>query len=50
VAEEIRSGELVEMFPEDGEGAFYVHTLPGEKRQPVRRFMGWLREQAAEAA
>jgi LysR family glycine cleavage system transcriptional activator len=49
VADEIRSGELVELFPEERHGVFYIHTLPGEKRLPVRQFIKWLKQQAADA-
>ena len=43
--EEINSGDLVELFPEEGAGFFYVHTQPGELRRPVRLFVDWLRQQ-----
>lgn len=46
VADELRSGELIELFPEERRGVFYIHTLPGEKRQPVGLFVSWLKEQA----
>jgi LysR family glycine cleavage system transcriptional activator len=45
VNDEIRSGELVELFPEDGIGAFYIHTRAGDQRQSVRLFSKWLRAQ-----
>jgi LysR family glycine cleavage system transcriptional activator len=46
VNDEIRSGELVELFPEDNVGAFYIHTRPGEQRRSVRTFSNWLRSRA----
>ncbi|MGI9353858.1 MAG: LysR family transcriptional regulator [Rhizobiaceae bacterium] len=45
VHEEIRSGELVELFPEEQVGAFYIHTRAGEQRRSVRQFTTWLRKQ-----
>ena len=45
VHKEIRSGELVELFPEDQVGAFYIHTRAGEQRRSVRQFSTWLRGQ-----
>jgi LysR family glycine cleavage system transcriptional activator len=47
VEEEIHSGELVELFPEEESGLFYVHTRPGEQRRPVRLFVQWLKQQAS---
>ena len=44
--DEIRSGELVELFPENNIGAFYIHTRPGEQRRSVRTFSNWLRSRA----
>ena len=44
--DEIRSHELVELFPEETAGAFYVHMLPGEKRRSVSLFVNWLKQQA----
>jgi len=44
--EEIRSGELVELFPEEEVGFFYIHTRPGEQRSPVKLFIEWLKRQA----
>ena len=46
VEEEIRSGELVELFPEEAFGLFYIHTRPGALRAPVKTFVRWLKEQA----
>jgi LysR family glycine cleavage system transcriptional activator len=46
VNDEIRSGELVELFPEDNVGAFYIHTRQGEQRRSVRTFSNWLRSRA----
>lgn len=46
VDEEIRSGELVELFPEEKAGVFFIHTRPGDERPPVRKFTNWLRSQS----
>jgi LysR family glycine cleavage system transcriptional activator len=46
VEEEIRSGELVELFSEEAFGLFYIHTRPGALRAPVKTFVRWLKEQA----
>jgi LysR family glycine cleavage system transcriptional activator len=46
VEEEIRSGQLVELFPEEAFGVFYIHTRPGALRAPVKTFVQWLLEQA----
>lgn len=44
---EIQSGALVELFPEEAFGLFYIHTRQAVPRAPVRRFVSWLKEQAA---
>lgn len=49
VHEEIRSGELVELFPEEKAGVFYIHTRPGDERPPVRKFSTWLRSQSNQS-
>ncbi len=46
VDEVIRSGQLVELFPEENVGAFYIHTLPAEQRRSVMLFVNWLKRQA----
>ncbi|MFC6637357.1 LysR family transcriptional regulator [Sulfitobacter sp. JBTF-M27] len=46
VQEEISAGELVELFPEDNVGAFFIHNRPGEKRKSVKTFSNWLRSRA----
>jgi LysR family glycine cleavage system transcriptional activator len=48
VESEIRSGELVELFPEEDFGFFYIHTRPGAQRRSVRTFIRWLKQQAAD--
>ena len=48
LSDEIGSGELIEMFPEEAEGTFYIHTLPKAQRTPVQKFVGWLKEQAED--
>ncbi|MCP4980356.1 MAG: LysR family transcriptional regulator [Gammaproteobacteria bacterium] len=48
VEEEIRTGQLVELFPEERIGVFFIHTLPGEMRRSVRLFVNWLKRQALD--
>lgn len=43
VQEEIDTGKLVELFPEEQAGAFHIHQRQGEQRLPVRKFTSWLR-------
>lgn len=50
VEEEIRTGQLVALFPDDNAGVFYIHTLPGEQRSSVRLFVNWLKLQAGNGA
>ncbi|MEW2915023.1 LysR substrate-binding domain-containing protein [Leisingera sp. JC11] len=47
VQNEIRSGELVELFPEEQAGAFHIHTRPRDERRAVRQFSNWLRSQSS---
>ncbi len=47
VEEEIRSGQLIELFPETAFGTYYIVTRPGVLRPPVRAFVKWLKRQAA---
>ncbi len=47
VEEELRSGELVELFSEKAFGTFYIETRPDVLRPPVRAFVKWLKCQAA---
>jgi len=47
VAEELRSGQLVELFSESAFGTYYIQTRPGVLRPPVRSFVKWLKGQAA---
>lgn len=49
VHEEIRSGDLVELFPEEQVGAFHVRTRTGDQRRSVRTFSAWLRSQSQQA-
>jgi LysR family transcriptional regulator, glycine cleavage system transcriptional activator len=46
VGNEIQSGELIELFPEETAGYFYILTQQDTLRPPVRTFVTWLREQA----
>ncbi len=48
VADELRSGNLLELFAEQDAGVFYIHTLPGEKRTAVRTFIKWLKGEIQE--
>lgn len=45
--DEIRSGKLIELFPEETGGVFHIHTLPGIKRKSVKSFVDWLKRQSA---
>ncbi len=47
VAEEIRSGQLIELFSDSAFGTYYIQTRPGVLRPPVRAFVKWLKRQAA---
>lgn len=47
VEPELRKGALVELWPEEDRGAFYIHRRPGELRRPVRIFLQWLKQQVA---
>ena len=47
VEEEIRSGRLIELFPETAFGTYYIVARPGVLRPPVRAFVKWLKRQAA---
>jgi len=46
VEDEIRSGDLIELFPEEAAGSFYILTQQSMLRPPVRNFVKWLKEQA----
>jgi LysR family glycine cleavage system transcriptional activator len=48
VEEELRSGQLIELFSDKAFGAFYIQTRPGVLRPPVRTFVKWLKRQAEE--
>jgi LysR family glycine cleavage system transcriptional activator len=48
VDEEIRSGRLVELFSEPAFGIYYIKTRLGVLRHPVKIFVQWLKQQAAE--
>lgn len=45
IEEDLRSGDLVALFPEVQVGAFYIHTLTGEQRRSVKVFIKWLKAQ-----
>lgn len=45
IEEDLRSGDLVELFPEESVGAFYIHTLSGEQRRSAKLFIKWLKAQ-----
>ncbi|MDU8928920.1 LysR family transcriptional regulator [Alisedimentitalea sp. MJ-SS2] len=47
LASELHDGTLIEVFPEEKSGLFYLHTPPGEPHRGVRTFMAWLKKQAA---
>lgn len=46
VKEEIRSGDLIELFPEEAFGYFYILTQQNVLRPPVRTFVNWLKDRA----
>ncbi len=48
VEEELRSGQLVELFSDKAFGTYYVQTRPGVLRPPVKTFVRWLKRQAAK--
>ncbi len=48
IEEDLQSGDLVGLFPEERVGAFYIHTLPGEPRRSARVFINWLKTQAED--
>jgi len=43
--EELDSGTLVELFPEEGAGFFYIHTRQGTQREATGLFHQWLMQQ-----
>jgi LysR family glycine cleavage system transcriptional activator len=47
VEEELRSGQLVALFPDEAFGIYYIATRPGVLRPPVKTFVKWLKRQAA---
>ena len=47
VEEELRSGQLLELFPDRAFGTYYIATRSGVLRPPVRTFVKWLKSQAA---
>ncbi|MFP6729918.1 MAG: LysR family transcriptional regulator [Alphaproteobacteria bacterium] len=47
VDEEIRSGQLVELFTERYPKGYYLATRPGVLRPPLRAFVRWIKQQAA---
>ena len=47
VEKEIRSGQLIELFPDKAFGTYYIRTRPGVLRPPVKTFVNWLKQQAA---
>lgn len=50
VEKEIRSGELVELFPDPAFGTYFIVTRPGPLRPPVKAFVAWMKHQATEQA
>ncbi len=47
VEEELRSGQLVELFSDKAFGTYYIVTRPGVQRRPVKTIVNWLKRQAA---
>jgi LysR family glycine cleavage system transcriptional activator len=50
VEQELRSGQLIELFSDKAFGTYYIQTRPGVLRPPVKAFVKWLRQQAATQA
>jgi LysR family glycine cleavage system transcriptional activator len=48
VEDEIRSGQLVELFPEEDCGVFYIHARSDDQRRPVSLFIQWLKQQVSK--
>ena len=46
VEQELRSGQLIELFSDEAFGTYYIVTRPGVPRPPVKTFVKWLRRQA----
>lgn len=46
VEKEIRSGQLIELFPDKAFGIYGIQTPPGVLRPPVKTFVNWLKQQA----
>lgn len=46
IERELETGELVELFSDDRCGVFHIVSAHPSPREPVRRFIGWLRSQA----
>jgi LysR family glycine cleavage system transcriptional activator len=47
VEQELRSGQLIELFSDEAFGTYYIATRPGVLRPPVKTFVKWLKQQAA---
>ncbi len=47
VEEELKAGQLVELFSDRAFGVYYIVTRPGVPRQSVKTFVKWLKRQAA---
>ncbi len=47
VEEELRSGQLIELFSDKAFGTYYIQTRPGVLRPSVKAFVKWLKQQAA---
>ncbi len=47
VEEELRAGQLIELFSDRAFGIYYIVTRPGVQRRPVKIFVKWLKRQAA---
>ncbi len=50
VEEELRAGQLIELFSDEAFGTYYIAMRPGVLRPPVKTFVKWLKRQAATEA
>lgn len=48
VERELKSGDLVELFADEGCGAFHIVTRAGSVREPVQRLIDWLMGQSRQ--
>ncbi len=49
-ADDLASGRLVQLFTHDENRAYFLVTRPGVQRPALRKFVSWLRKEAASAS